>query len=46
MQKKERYNTNENILHHSSLTFFKFSSSLLLEYGRWAAFISNPDIRS
>jgi len=32
--KKERYNTDENFLHHSSSTFFKFSSSLLLKYGR------------
>jgi len=27
-------NTDENFLHHSSSTFFEFSSSLVLEYGR------------
>jgi len=32
-KKKEIY-TDEKFLYHSSSTFFEFSSSLLLEYGR------------
>jgi len=34
VQKNIDKNTNEKNLHHSSSTFFEFSSSLLLEYGR------------
>jgi len=35
MQKKFKHRGKEgNFLHHSSSTFFEFSSSLLLEYGR------------
>jgi len=32
-------------LHHSSLTFFEFSSSLLLEYGRKCHIIGSVLIR-
>jgi len=32
--KKEKKTQLEKFLHHSSCTFFEFSSSLLLEYGR------------
>jgi len=32
--KNKSKHTEENYFHHSSLPFFEFSSSLLLEYGR------------
>jgi len=33
VQKKKDINTDENFLHHSSSTFFEFSSSLLWKNG-------------